>query len=266
MLFRSRVAVAGKIALAGGYQFLDIGPLFGTLLRAGQRVEETFELRQGQQYVFLAGGDDDANDVDLYLYDASGNLVVKDSHRDRSALMQFRAPRTARYRVVLSVDKSGPRGAFCAMSVLTRDRSHSFEMRAESLLDTLVRLEASFLILEKALRENLNQDLHLQFHSGNNTWLLMGAILNHKSSVSSDPKRFPSGEYIGITLGEESCSDANLYINDASGRQLLRGTDTQSFSFVAFNGGSGDPLSLQMENAYSRRPSLLLTAVLRIDR
>jgi len=258
-----RVAIVGKAALAKGYQFLDIGTLFGTLLRNGQRVDETFQLQAGKRYAFIAGGDDDARDVDLYLYDSGGRLVGKDTDRTASAVVAFQPRVSGRYRVVLTLPSSRTNESFCALSVLTTDRQHGFELRTESLLDTLKSLETSFQVVERVMEER-GDDVDLRFHSGTNTWLLMGAILHHKTAVGSDPKYFAPASYLGICVGEASCSDVNLYVRTPTGRTLVRGTDTGKCSFAAFAGGSQDLLSLSMENAYSRRPSLVLSAVLRV--
>ena len=259
----ARIVAVGQLSITKGYQFLDIGALFGTVLNTHQEVEETFELQRGQRYAFVAGGDDTARDIDLYLYDDKGERVAKDNDASSVAVVQYTAPRKARYRVVLKLHASRKSSSFCAMTVLTTDRSHSYEMRSESLLDTLLKLEICFQKMEEALEERGN-DVNLYYNSGNNSWLIMGAILKHQASVFSDPKRFAGGSYIGICVGEESCSDANIYITNPSGNVLQRGTDSTNFSFVAFEGGSASQ-RIQMENAYSIRPSLVLSAILRAE-
>jgi len=52
-------------------------------------------------------------------------------------------------------------------------------------------------------------------------------------------------------------------VRTPAGKTLARGTDTANWSFAAFEGGGRDLLSLTMENAYSLRPLLVLSAVLR---
>lgn len=193
----------------------------------------------------------------------NGSPVASDTSRSAAAVVRFTPRKTARYRVVLSLPSSRTHSAFCAMSVLTTDKSRSYKLRAESLLGTLERLETSLGVMEHVLAQD-RSDVRLHFHSGSNSWLLMGAILKHRIAVASDPKYFAPGSYLGICVAEASCSDANLSVQTASNRVLRQGTDNGAYSFVSFDGSNQNLLSLVMENACSTRPSLVLSAMLRI--
>lgn len=259
-----KFAIAGQDSLQKGYRFFDISALMGTLLPSGERVEEAFELWEGQRYAFIAAGDDDPRDIDLVLTDMRGRPLEKDTRRDATAVVVFKPLVTARYRIVLSLLPRRTRSSFCAMTVLTTDRSRGYEMRTESLVDTLASLEASFQLAERA-REHHGEDIDLKFHSGSNTWLLVGSILSHESGVTTDPKYFANGSYLALCVAEQSCSDANIYVKTESESVLQRGEDMGNFSMVAFRGGSQNLLSLTLENAYSRRPSFVLSAVLKLS-
>jgi hypothetical protein len=59
---------------------------------AGGVVQFLIPVNKGLDYVFLAGGDDFAKDIDLYVYDEVGGLILDDRRRVQTAGVQFRSP------------------------------------------------------------------------------------------------------------------------------------------------------------------------------
>src|SRR5690242_4172221 len=63
-----RVVTAAHKQGTMGFGFLDFGSFFGAFLLNTQHAEESFELQQGTMYAFLAGGDDEAKDIDVEIF------------------------------------------------------------------------------------------------------------------------------------------------------------------------------------------------------
>ena len=61
------------------------------VLGAGQAIRFLIPVTKGLDYVFLAGGDTSALDIDIYVYDEVGNLILDDRRPTRYAGVQFRA-------------------------------------------------------------------------------------------------------------------------------------------------------------------------------
>jgi hypothetical protein len=60
-----------------------------TTLGAGEHRVYLITLYAGNEYKFLACGDDNASNVDLVLYDAQGNVLITDTSNDREPVLSF---------------------------------------------------------------------------------------------------------------------------------------------------------------------------------
>ncbi|WP_265593756.1 hypothetical protein [Verrucomicrobium sp. BvORR034] len=61
------------------------------VLGGGQAVRFLIPVTKGLDYVFLSGADRSALDVDVYVYDEVGNLILDDRRGSKLAGVQFRA-------------------------------------------------------------------------------------------------------------------------------------------------------------------------------
>lgn len=61
------------------------------VLGGGQAIRFLIPVTKGLDYVFLAGADQSALDVDVYVYDEVGNLILDDRRGTKLAGVQFRA-------------------------------------------------------------------------------------------------------------------------------------------------------------------------------
>jgi hypothetical protein len=61
------------------------------VLGAGQAIRFLIPVTKGLDYVFLCAGDQSAQDIDVYVYDEVGNLILDDRRVSRLAGVQFRA-------------------------------------------------------------------------------------------------------------------------------------------------------------------------------
>lgn len=61
------------------------------VLGGGQTLRFLIPVTKGLDYVFLCGGDQSAIDLDVYVYDEVGNLVLDDRRHKKLAGVQFRS-------------------------------------------------------------------------------------------------------------------------------------------------------------------------------
>lgn len=61
------------------------------VIGAGQAIRFLIPVTKGLDYVFLCAGDQSALDLDVYVYDEVGNLILDDRRASRYAGVQFRA-------------------------------------------------------------------------------------------------------------------------------------------------------------------------------
>jgi len=78
----------------------------------GAKIEFLIPVTQGIDYVFLGGRDRYIQDLDIYIYDESGALLIKDRRSDARAGTRFRASYTGSVKVILHVARANGLGAW----------------------------------------------------------------------------------------------------------------------------------------------------------
>lgn len=79
---------------------------------SGAKKEFTLTVQKGIDYVFLAGRDKYIQDLDLYVYDEAGALIMKDRRRTSRAGVRFRAQFDGNVRVIMHIARSNGLGAW----------------------------------------------------------------------------------------------------------------------------------------------------------
>jgi hypothetical protein len=85
------------------------------VLSNGQAERFLIPVTKGLDYVFLAGGDQAALDIDVYVYDEVGNLILDDRRPSRYAGVQFRSSYNGSVVLYLHMAKSEGLGAYCVL-------------------------------------------------------------------------------------------------------------------------------------------------------
>lgn len=85
------------------------------LLGAGGVVQFLVPVNKGLDYVFLAGTDSMAKDVDIYVYDEVGGLILDDRRRLQTAGVQFRSPYNGTAIVYLHMARAEGLASWCVL-------------------------------------------------------------------------------------------------------------------------------------------------------
>ena len=100
---------AAKLLARAGYNFVggDAG-----LLAPGQSILIHTTLYNGNTYAFIAGGCEDAYDVDIAVYDENGNLVRRDNDNSAVGVAEDLRPRwTGKFYIKITLYRSTRNGA-----------------------------------------------------------------------------------------------------------------------------------------------------------
>ena len=82
---------------------------YGTLYQ-GQNSVFSKTFYRSNTYVLGVAGDDDAKDIDIYVYDQNGNLVAKNNANDQVAVVKFYARYTGIYYIKVVMYATSSRG------------------------------------------------------------------------------------------------------------------------------------------------------------
>lgn len=202
-----RVVTAAQKQETLGFGFLDFGSFFGAFLLNAQNAEESFELTKGTMYAFLAGGDNEAKDIDVEIYRiADGKLIKKDDRVAPTTALVFTPQTTERYKVVLRLKSSGVGGSFCGMAVLCNKGG------------VTVPAETLYTVSEDCLRkcENLAKTVSTYFRAGTNTWAVYAVILKPEQSAYTDPKPFIKADHAFLASADKNSTNIDLRLLDST--------------------------------------------------
>lgn len=79
---------------------------------SGSKISFLIPVTKGLDYVFLAGRDAYMRDLDIYVYDESNALLIKDRRSTSRAGVRFRSSYTGTVRVILHVARANGLGAW----------------------------------------------------------------------------------------------------------------------------------------------------------
>jgi hypothetical protein len=106
---RSAAFGADRLLRGAGYDFVsgDAGRL-----AYGQSTVVHTTLYRGNTYAFIAGGCEDAYDVDIAVYDENGNLIRRDNDNSAAAVAEGIVPRwTGKFYIKVTMYRSTSDGA-----------------------------------------------------------------------------------------------------------------------------------------------------------
>ncbi len=187
--------------------------LVGSFMSVGERYPMLKYFDRDTDYVIIAAGDMDANDVDIRVRDASGRLLAEDASYNREALVEFNAGRGGQLAIEVELH-SAEADSFVSFVVLQAGGwyipRHDFNIAANEMLgmcqdaDAAVRREGKSLMLN----DEYNQAC------------LFGGLMGGEEGTTLTNLQFGQGEVVILAAGDSDVEDIDLVLQDQRGREL----------------------------------------------
>lgn len=227
-------------------------------VQVGKAVGFNRTFTAGQSYMLLGGGDDNARDVDLEVFDSAGKKVAADTDDDPAPVVRFTPKATGTYSFRLTlVGASNPKaGAFCAAVVM---RKGGYTVPVENLSKALGGVATRAADVDRKVNKKV------YFHDGDNQWCLFGSVLPQGESLSITGVRLPAGEYVAVGAGDTVGRDVDLYVLESDGSVAAKDEDDDPLPVVPFTVHKGGVRAgLKAKNVKSNGPSLTMFALLKL--
>lgn len=245
---------------SSGYGFDTNVSVLAGFAQPGEELNFNRPLDKNELYTILAGADTNAADIDLKVTDVSGNEIARDEENDAAPTIRFKAPKSATYKVAVSLEKvrDKTRGAFVTLFFLRRG---GLKLPSEDVTAALTTLIDGCAEVSRAVRKKV------LFQGGNNQWALYGAILEPSESQTVTGLRFGIGERMVLAAGDRDSEDVDVAVMNDENEVLLRDRTKEPFGFVKFAEDENKPRGLQFTNVRSRRgkAALVFATVLRLE-
>jgi type 1 fimbria pilin len=225
--------------------------LLGAFVTKSETVSYSTTLRGGYEYAIIGGGDDDATDVDIYVYDSDDNLIIKDSETDRTPIVRFTPESGEVYTIQLKLYDATANGSFCVMSIL-REGGYTVP---KSNLTTASRNSYDWWV-------NAENELDVRFHDKGNQWCMFGALLKEGASCQINKIDLGTTDVIMIGTSDNNAEDIDLCITDNSQNSLKCDTKSDNYPIVQYSASNDYYYGMRTKNYSSgSRTALIISTI-----
>ncbi|MBI1221528.1 MAG: hypothetical protein GC180_02900 [Bacteroidetes bacterium] len=235
----------------GDYGYSEGFCFLGAYIRNGKSVTWRTTLPTGKQLLFIGGGDNDATDVDIKIYDDNGKLLAEDNDADNSPVLKFRSNTSQTYKIELRLYKSESNGSFCCLSFLEED-APSLPMKNMH--------EAMKNVIDFGIK--VNDEFDVRFHDLDNQWCLFG--LNQESGAYNSCYNLSLGteSHIFMAAGDDRLKDSDLYLLDADDNVLEKDVSDDAIPAFKYKTDADLRYKLKLKNVKSEGNSMTIMLIL----
>jgi hypothetical protein len=239
-----------------GYGLNEGTSILGAWVKNNGRVDMELPLNAGQQYAFLATGDLDAEDVDLFILDKNGNVLAQDVRPNREAAVEFKPAVSGRYTLRLHLFKS--RNNLPCVCVATVLRKGGWIAPAQNLAKAAVKLVNELSTADRELQQRLNMRVDLL--SQPNQWCLYGGVLRERQTLRVWNLQLGSGLRGFLGVADDFAQALFLSLNASKGGAVKQSVGQTAAPSFAYQAGPGLH-ELQLTNDRATGPAVVLMAV-----
>jgi hypothetical protein len=253
---RKVLGATTKVVKQSPFNF-DAGVCFGiAVLSRGGFIQTPYPLQRGVRYLFIGGGDINAQDINLAVLDANGKTVAGDSAPDAIPVVFFTPKYTGNYRLTMRLKKSKTTTSFCSIVVMRK--TGGYALPVSSIRDAISPSES--LPPEADQLANL-----LRFHRLRNQWAAFGAVLKQGDTTVIPGLKFETGRHVFISGSDGRSTDVDLYLLNGAGQKLAESTrDGNAGAFLHETSGA-QTYQLALANRRSQGASLVFLIALDVS-
>lgn len=225
-------ATARRVAIAEEYGLSEAGNcLLGAFVEPGATVSMNFELKAGEEYFFIGGGDEDVEDLDMTLVDKDGNEVGEDRLPDAVPIVRYTPDADGVFTMNIELASADVQ-SFCAVIVLRKGApNHPLEQMQAALVRSVRQAEAM----------GSGEAEGSRYLAVANRWALLGSLLQ-AGQVTTITNVSAEGRKLGFSaVGDDNVKDVSL-------RLLSRGTQLDA--------DTGSAPSASLKRSPSKQESL----------
>lgn len=212
-------------------------------------------LTKGVNYMFVAGGDNDSQDVNLEIQNADGKTVASENRVAADAMLTLTAPTTDWYTLKLTLAKSRANLPCVCVACILKEDGHQVPLK--QLDDSADRLMKLFTETDKLLQK---ENKRLEFRRARNQWGLYGSVLAQGQKISVTNLDLGAGRRLFLGLGDKNTEDVDLFILDAKGNVAAADQKANSEAIIGFT-PANERYGLRMLNFKGSGPAVIMTGI-----
>lgn len=240
-----------KAVKQSNYNF-NAGVCFGiAVVRKGDKIQTSYPLERGVRYLFIGGGDNNAQNIDIAVLDSKGTVMAQDNAPDAIPVVFFTPKYTGNYNLAMRLKSGKAASSFCSLVVMRNSGGYALPISS----------------IREAIRpEQLPAETHeiantLQFHRVRNQWAVFGAVLKQGDATVVPNLKYESGLHVFVAGSDGRSTDVDLYLLNSAGQKLTEATKGGAEPSMSYQTDGSQTYQLGVANVRSKGASLVfLTA------
>lgn len=225
-------------------------------LPEGKSCDFDKNLIKGVEYLILGGGDDAIEDLDLEIKDDDGKVVAEDTQTNASPIVRFTAKATGKHTIKATAYKAN-KGGYACLVIMRKD---GWLVPIKNLADALTNLIRMCQIVDEKTSEEV------RFHNVPNQWAMFGSVLEQGQETTISNVDMGTGNRIVMAACDNVSSDVDLYVKDKDDKEIDKDEKDNNTPICLFRAKNFGDAKITYKNVSSKKPSLVLTAVLEYTR
>jgi hypothetical protein len=250
-------ASASDNAKLGNFGYDDGICILGAWVDCRDDVQFWLSLRKDDNYMLVAGGDNDCQDVQIDVLDENGKQVAGEKRVAPDASVTFAPPADGWYLMKLSLMRSRNNLPCVCVACILKENGHQIPLK--NLDDSADKLLKLFSDNDRLLHEKDGK--RLEFRKARNQWGLYGAVLDQGQTKNVTNLDLGVGRKLFLALGDQNTEDVDLFILDKAGQVLEKDTKVNSEAIVRFTPAPGGRYGIKMLNYKGPGPAVIMTGI-----
>lgn len=247
---------ASAAAKLGNFGYDEGVSILGAWVHCRDNVMYYVPLTRGVNYMFVAGGDNDAQDIDLEIQDDKGRVVAVDNRVAADAMATLAAPSTGWFTLKLTLAKS--RKDFPCVCVVAILKENGLQVPLKNLDVCSARLMRLFTDTDKLLQK---EGKRLEFRWARNQWGLYGSVLRPGDDISVTNLNLGSGRRLLLAMGDEQTEDVDLSLLDKANAVVAEDVKTNPEAIIGYTPEAAARYGIRMRNYKGNGPSVIMTGI-----
>lgn len=241
-------------AKIGDYGYNDGICILGAWVKNGDSITFGFPLKKDINYLFIAAGDNDAQDIGVSIEDKNGNVLETEKREAPDAMVPFAPPEDGSYTFRLRLPKSRNNLPCICTVCLLKEKGIDVPLKNLNECSTLIiRWLAD---TDKKLQRDGQR---LELRNAKNQWALYGAVLDKGGESVITNLDLGLGRRALYALGDKNAKDVDLFLM-SNGQVVAKDEKTNFDALIDYNANGNQRYSLKMRN-YEGQLAIVMSAV-----
>jgi hypothetical protein len=229
--------------------------MLGAFVNKGASIDITQSFKGGREYILIAGGTDNALDVDLGILDDKGKILASDTNDDPTPVVSFKPKKDGNYTIRVVLDKSKASGNFIALAVM---HEGGYSIPANTIVSSIRHAIGNAVKLAQKVEAGGGQ---LVFHESGN-WAFYGTVLKPQIMSTFGGLVLTTDPTIALAGADDDGTNIDLYLKDDKGTMVAKDENPDAEPAILVHPDSKRTYSLSVANAAKKGSTLATLLVL----